>query len=285
MLIFPIYLFVVVWQVTDWPLGIDIGKWSALTNTHGGDVASELLECRTVLASITGFAFIDSDGSGVREPQEFGVSGVRVELRSETTELLSTAVTSDSGFYSFSNLPEGTYSVSARQPRAFMDGPESSGFAGTRISQDEIANIQLAASDIATEINFGETSIMTGYISPLWVLSSSGTASYGAMLRQMVVEAELTAGNVALAEQIREADAATLPVATMDDYETTAGDQLVVSSTLGLLQNDLAATGGDLSVELVTAPENGVLVLELDGSFSYHANGQFYWSRLIQLFG
>ena len=235
----------------------------------------EPLEHRRLLASLSGFAFIDTDGDGRRGAGDHGLPGVLIELHGQAIPQFT--ATTDDGFYAFTNLEAGNYRVVAHQPEAVGDGDESAGYPGARLGEDEISNIELSESDSATEINFGEGAIKPHYISPIWVLSSS-TSGFQSLLREVVLGAEQVAGNVALAEQIRELAEGNIvakPVATLDKYTVVSGEDLVVASTDGLLQNDFNPTSDSMTVEIVEPPSNGTLSLNDDGSFSYQANRGF----------
>ncbi len=241
-------------------------------------VNPERLECRRLLATISGFAFIDSNNDAQRTSEEFGLPGVRIELRGELGQELESVTTSDLGFYAFTNLPAGTYSVVSNQPAAVSDGLETSSFPGVVVGDDEFNNIVVAEQDLATGLDFGEGPIRPAYVASLWVLASNGTDDYGALLRDVVSGAELASGNVALATRIRaEAETGALanPVSTLDRYATIAGEQLLVPATQGVLNNDFSPSTTELSANLLSPPEQGSLVFNADGSFSYIANADF----------
>lgn len=59
------------------------------------------------------------------------------------------------------------------------------------------------------------------------------------------------------------------PVAEDDDYHTPEETELVVSAAEGILANDSDIDGDALTFELGDLPDNGVLDMNADGSFSY----------------
>lgn len=59
------------------------------------------------------------------------------------------------------------------------------------------------------------------------------------------------------------------PVAADDDYHTPEETELVVSAAEGILANDSDIDGDALTFELGDLPDNGVLDMNADGSFSY----------------
>ncbi|MCA9266447.1 MAG: tandem-95 repeat protein, partial [Planctomycetales bacterium] len=66
-----------------------------------------------------------------------------------------------------------------------------------------------------------------------------------------------------------------LPFADADHYHALAGGTLNVSTTVGVLNNDVDVEGSPLTAVLLTNPSNGTLVLSSNGSFTYTPNGGF----------
>jgi VCBS repeat-containing protein len=66
------------------------------------------------------------------------------------------------------------------------------------------------------------------------------------------------------------------PVAQNDAYFMNEDVQLNVDSTVGLLGNDTDVEGDNLTAILVSTPEFGDLVLNVDGSFSYSPDVNFF---------
>lgn len=65
------------------------------------------------------------------------------------------------------------------------------------------------------------------------------------------------------------------PVAVADSYSVEAGGTLTISSTSGVLHNDTDADGDTLTALAGTAPTNGTLSLNADGSFTYTPHTNF----------
>ncbi|HVK14164.1 MAG TPA: SdrD B-like domain-containing protein, partial [Gemmataceae bacterium] len=80
-----------------------------------GRLAVESLEERTVLSTVTGSAFNDADGNGVRGAGEAGIAGAVVYLDLTGDNVADAgepaAVTAADGSYSFADAPSGTYAV------------------------------------------------------------------------------------------------------------------------------------------------------------------------------
>lgn len=66
------------------------------------------------------------------------------------------------------------------------------------------------------------------------------------------------------------------PVAVDDEYETLEDVELVVSAEDGVLANDVDPDGDELTAVLVDSTANGSLQLNLDGSFVYTPNENFF---------
>ena len=62
-------------------------------------------------ASLGDFVWFDANGDGVQNNGEAGVQGVTVNLKDEDGNVIATTTTDDDGFYSFTDLEPGTYSV------------------------------------------------------------------------------------------------------------------------------------------------------------------------------
>ncbi|MDA1053137.1 MAG: Ig-like domain-containing protein [Planctomycetota bacterium] len=65
------------------------------------------------------------------------------------------------------------------------------------------------------------------------------------------------------------------PVAVADSYSVDQNATLGVSSSLGVLHNDTDGDGDTLTAQQVTAPANGTLSLNADGSFTYTPTANF----------
>jgi SdrD B-like domain/PKD domain len=73
-------------------------------------------------ASIGNFVWDDVNRNGIQDPTEVGISGVLVTLSNGAT-----TTTNASGFYSFTGLPAGTYSVTFTTPSGFVPSPSNVG--------------------------------------------------------------------------------------------------------------------------------------------------------------
>jgi hypothetical protein len=73
---------------------------------------------------LSGYVYADTNGNGVMDPGESGLPGITVTLTgvdNQGNAVTLTATTDASGFYKFTGLVPGTYSLS-RQPSSYTDG-------------------------------------------------------------------------------------------------------------------------------------------------------------------
>jgi serine-aspartate repeat-containing protein C/D/E len=123
------------------------------------------------LGSISGYVYHDRNDNGIRELGEEGIAGAIVLLIGPDG-LTRTSITDESGYYEFSNLAPGEYSLIESQPTPWRDGKDSVGYlvfdsgiggpSGVVLDNDYIAHIALRQSveEFGTvtgvEYNFGE---------------------------------------------------------------------------------------------------------------------------------
>ena len=74
------------------------------------------------LGAIGDFVWHDFNGNGVQDAGEPGIAGVTVSLNTGAT-----TVTDAGGYYSFTNLTPGTYTVSVSTPSGFVPAPSNAG--------------------------------------------------------------------------------------------------------------------------------------------------------------
>jgi SdrD B-like domain len=110
-------------------------------------------------ASLSGFVYLDANNNGVFDAGETGISGVTVTLRG-TDDLGNTVVvgtlTDANGFYSFTGLRAGTYSLLETQPTGYLDGQDTIGTQGGLVSNDLFYDIVLQLGVDGKNNNFGE---------------------------------------------------------------------------------------------------------------------------------
>jgi len=113
--------------------------------------------CEHVGATLSGFVYHDRSDDGVFDPSEDPIPTVRLKLLKDGVDTNRRAVTNGSGFYQFTNLAPGKYSVMEIQPDDFYDGKDTPGtLGGDASTNDMIAEIMLDFGDNSQRNNFGE---------------------------------------------------------------------------------------------------------------------------------
>jgi hypothetical protein len=122
-------------------------------------------------AAINGYVYCDDDNDGVKDGGEAGLSGVTVTL-SGTDDLgqtvNATATTDGNGYYEFTGLRPGSYTVTeTTQPADKLDGKDTAGNPGGGTASNEvISNIVLTPGLVSNDNNFGEIlpAKLSGYV-------------------------------------------------------------------------------------------------------------------------
>ena len=110
-------------------------------------------------AGLSGHVYVDSDNDGIFDNGETPIAGVSMDLLDAGGNVVQSVLTDANGYYLFTGLQPGTYSVRETvQPAAWADGLDTAGSVGGNTdTNDIIGGIVLAATDFATDYNFGET--------------------------------------------------------------------------------------------------------------------------------
>ena len=110
-------------------------------------------------ARLSGYVYEDAGNDGLRN-SEVPIAGVLITLTGTNTlgnAVNATATTNASGFYEFTNLAAGTYTVTETQPSGYLDGKDTAGSTGgSNAVNDVLSSIVLGSGTISTENNFGE---------------------------------------------------------------------------------------------------------------------------------
>ena len=232
--------------------------------------------------SIRGSVYLDVNDDGARDAAETGVPGVLITLSGTTSggsAVERTQLTANDGSYLFAELPNGTYSLSERQPTALTDGNESSDDSDAVVGDDSITELVVTGGESLANNNFGELAIQSSFINIAWFFASS--SEIDKIMRETVAVGEEQAGEMELAAAIRagESDAPdvhnTAPIAVNDTYQVASDQQLDASATNGVLSNDTDPDGDLLTATLVQQATNGTVTLEADGSFSYQPDAGY----------
>lgn len=116
--------------------------------------------CEPLPATLSGYVYHDQDNDGLKELGEPPIPGTVVELYDEFGNKVAETVTDGTGYYVFTNLYKGTYTVVELQPNGWLDGKDTAGtVAGLSkgvAGQDRITSIPLLFGDSGINYNFGE---------------------------------------------------------------------------------------------------------------------------------
>ena len=78
-------------------------------------------------AALGDFVWLDTNANGIQDAGEQGVAGITVNLYNATNLIIATTTTDSSGFYHFTNLSAGTYSVGFVKPAGASFSPQNQG--------------------------------------------------------------------------------------------------------------------------------------------------------------
>ena len=110
-------------------------------------------------AKVSGYVFVDPPINGIRTPEKRIIPGVRITLTGTDTQgnpVTRTTFTDSTGFYQFTELPAGTYTISETQPVGILyDGIDKVGNLGGTTANDKLT-VTLSNNDVGTEYNFAE---------------------------------------------------------------------------------------------------------------------------------
>ena len=102
----------------------------------------------------------------------------------------------------FDELASGTYQVTETQPKALIDGTDSTDMSDVIVEDDQFTNIVLSGGQEFIENNFGEASIHPSFVSITFFFASSASIQ-DEVFREIVAAGEENAGNMDLAASIR----------------------------------------------------------------------------------
>ena len=119
------------------------------------DPANAFAPAAALPAKISGHVYADPNNNSVHDAGEGVISGVTITLLQGST-VVATTTTDVNGYYQFTNLAAGTYTVRETQPAGWLDGGEKAGSKGGTVTDDQIAGIVLVAGDDAVDYDFFE---------------------------------------------------------------------------------------------------------------------------------
>jgi uncharacterized repeat protein (TIGR01451 family) len=111
-------------------------------------------------SSLSGFVYLDKDGSGVMDAGNPGLANIGVHLHGTTTSGQTVdldAKTATDGSYHFNDVLPGTYMLTEKDADGYGDGKDNVGSLGGDVTTDQFANISVPAGANGTNYNFGES--------------------------------------------------------------------------------------------------------------------------------
>jgi hypothetical protein len=109
-------------------------------------------------SSLSGFAFLDVDNNGSRDLNDSALGGIIITLTGSNVlgeQVSQQQVTDARGFYKFTDLAPGSYTLTESQPDFLLDGVDSIGTQGGTAGNDRL-EIELQQDTEGEENNFGE---------------------------------------------------------------------------------------------------------------------------------
>jgi hypothetical protein len=114
-------------------------------------------------AAISGFVYVDSNNSGLKEGSEVGIQGATIQALHNGV-IVSTTFTAADGSYSIVGLQPGTYTIRELQPGFYLDGRDTR-FGVDSPTNDLFAGVVLTPSANAGGYNFGEGTLRSEFVS------------------------------------------------------------------------------------------------------------------------
>jgi len=122
-------------------------------------------------SSLSGHVYLDVNNNGIMDPVELRLPNVPITIVGPT---IRTVLTDETGYYEFTGLPPGTYSLIEAQPAAFLDGTDRTGTPGVGfMGNDCWDHMELTGSMHLTNYDFGERGLRPELISKALFLAST----------------------------------------------------------------------------------------------------------------
>jgi uncharacterized surface anchored protein len=120
-------------------------------------------------SSVSGVAYLDSNGNDVDDAGEAGISGLTVTLTGTNdhgASVTETTVTASGGVYSFTGLRPGTYTVTETPPAGYATEPGDVGSLSGTAGTESVSSISLTQNESGVKYNFGQyqTSSISGTV-------------------------------------------------------------------------------------------------------------------------
>lgn len=145
-----------------------------------------------------------------------------------------------------------------------------------------IAAPGLLANDTDVDVNALSAVLVNGPANGTLTLNANGGFSYTPLLNFVGADSfTYRANDGTVSSSVASVSISVMPppniapVAQEDSYSTTKNSTLTVNAASGVLANDMDSDGHPLSANLLSAPGNGSLTLNADGSFTYSPSAGF----------
>lgn len=135
----------------------NIGSIRLQPTEHG----TEYDFCEHLPARVSGHVYHDRNNDSVRQNEETPIAGVSIGLYDDAGQLVATTQTSATGYYEFTDLRAGNYSLRETQPVGWLDGREAVGQVDGKSSgridgDDQISGLVLRWGSSGVQYDFGE---------------------------------------------------------------------------------------------------------------------------------
>ena len=137
--------------------GVVVGDLITQVKINSDDHGTHYDFCEHLPNSISGTVHLDPEGDCVIGPKDIMLAGVQVDLLNSNNQVIATTFTNNDGYYEFTGLDAGTYSVHYHPlPQYFDDGGDVGSLGGAGDETDTLSNIVLVSDDHGTDYNFCE---------------------------------------------------------------------------------------------------------------------------------
>lgn len=146
---------------------------------RSGTIAVDYNFCEHVPLTISGHVYHDRDDNGVRETGEEGIAGVTLRLiDADGNQVAATTSGGADGYYEFTGLDRGTYTIVEVQPVGWLDGLDAAGNLGGVADNpgDAIRQVTIEYGETGVDYDFGE--LLPGSISGRVHADENGNCEY-----------------------------------------------------------------------------------------------------------
>ena len=155
-------------------------------------------------ASIGDRVWNDVNGDGIQDVGETGLSGVTVELRDAGNVLVATAVTDANGYYSFTGLSAGTYTVNVVP--AGLGGTNIPTYDRDGVATAGVATVVLAANQNVTDADFGYRGCIGSIGDRVWLDQNQNGQQDAGEVGAANITVQLLVGSTVIATTVTDAN-------------------------------------------------------------------------------